>query len=107
IRKHTPVGAKVNVLQREKGNPFTIDPSIPMLQTAADAYEQVYGTRPIFTRDGGSIPIVEAFSRVLSAPVVLMGFGLPGENLHAPNEHFHLENFDKGLLTIVEFLKRV
>ncbi|MGZ9587363.1 dipeptidase [Paenibacillus marinisediminis] len=107
IRKHTPVGAKVNVLQREKGNPFTIDPSIPLLQTAADAYEQVYGTRPIFTRDGGSIPIVEAFSRVLSAPVVLMGFGLPGENLHAPNEHFHLENFDKGLLTIVEFLKRV
>jgi acetylornithine deacetylase/succinyl-diaminopimelate desuccinylase-like protein len=93
------------VTKRERGNPFTIDPSIPMLQKAADAYERVYGIRPVFTKGGGSIPIVETFSRVLSAPVVLMGFGLPDENLHAPNEHFHLDNFHKGLLTIVEFLK--
>ncbi|MBU5444981.1 dipeptidase [Paenibacillus sp. MSJ-34] len=107
IRSHTPAGAKVTIVQREKGNPFTIDPQTPLLQTAADAYEQVYGVRPVFTKDGGSIPIVEAFARELSAPVVLMGFGLPTENLHAPNEHFHLENFDKGLLTIVEFLKRI
>ncbi|MBJ8193097.1 M20/M25/M40 family metallo-hydrolase, partial [Bacillus cereus] len=63
--------------------------------------------RALFTKDGGSIPIVETFSRVLTAPVVLMGFGLPDENLHAPNEHFNLDNFDKGLLTIVEFLKSV
>jgi acetylornithine deacetylase/succinyl-diaminopimelate desuccinylase-like protein len=103
--KGTPVGAKLTVTKRERGNPFTIDPSIPMLQKAADAYERVYGIRPVFTKGGGSIPIVETFSRVLSAPVVLMGFGLPDENLHAPNEHFHLDNFHKGLLTIVEFLK--
>ncbi|GGD93867.1 dipeptidase [Paenibacillus nasutitermitis] len=107
IRSHTPPGARVTVTQREKGNPFTIDPSTPLLQKAADAYERVYGTRPVFTKDGGSIPIVEALSRVLSVPVVLMGFGLPDENLHAPNEHFHLENFDKGLLTIVEFLNSI
>lgn len=107
IHAHTPVGAKVSVLQREKGNPFTMDPATPMLQKAADAYEHVYGARPVFTKDGGSIPIVEALTRVLSAPVVLMGFGLPGENLHAPNEHIHLDNFDKGMLTIVDFLKRV
>lgn len=106
IRDNTPVGAQVSIVQREKGNPFTIDPSIPVLQQAADAYEHVYGVRPVFTKDGGSIPIVEAFSRELSAPVVLMGFGMPGENLHAPNEHFHLDNFDKGMLTIVDFLKR-
>ncbi|WP_187385777.1 dipeptidase [Gorillibacterium timonense] len=104
IKAHTPVGAKVSVLQREKGNPFTIDPSLPILQKAADAFEHVYGTRPVFTKDGGSIPIVENMSRVLNIPVVLMGFGLPDENLHAPNEHFHLENFDKGLQTIVRFL---
>ncbi|MBW7454367.1 M20/M25/M40 family metallo-hydrolase, partial [Paenibacillus sepulcri] len=104
---HTPAGARVTVVQREKGNPYTIDPSVPVLQKAADAYERVYGVRPVFTKDGGSIPIVEALARELSVPVVLMGFGLPDENLHAPNEHFHLENFDKGLLTIVEFLKMV
>ncbi|MBC8081211.1 MAG: dipeptidase [Gorillibacterium sp.] len=105
IMKHKPAGARVTVTKLEKGNPFTIDPSLPMLQKAADAFEYVYGTRPVFTKDGGSIPIVEAFCRILSAPVVLMGFGLPDENLHAPNEHFNLENFDKGLLTIVEFLR--
>jgi len=107
IHQHTPIGAKVTVVQREKGNPFTIDTSLELLQKAADAYEHVYGVRPVFTKDGGSIPIVEALARQLSAAVVLMGFGLPTENLHAPNEHFHLENFDQGLLTIVEFLKRV
>ncbi|MCM2997342.1 MULTISPECIES: dipeptidase [Paenibacillus] len=107
IYSHVPTGAKATVVQFEKGNAFTIDPSTPILQKAAEAYEEVYGTRPVFTRDGGSIPIVETFSRVLAAPVVCMGFGLPDENLHAPNEHFNLENFDLGLLTIVDFLKRV
>ncbi|MFD0715436.1 dipeptidase [Paenibacillus sp. GCM10027626] len=107
IENHAPVGAQVSVVQREKGNPFTIDTSLPILQKAANAYERIYGVRPVFTKDGGSIPIVEALSRELSADVVLMGFGLPTENLHAPNEHFHLENFDKGLLTIVEFLQTI
>lgn len=98
-------GAKITVVKGESARAFTIDPSDPMLQKAADAYERVYGTRALFTQDGGSIPIVETLSRVLSAPAVMMGFGLPDENLHAPNEHFNLENFDKGMLTIVEYLK--
>ncbi|MUT64397.1 dipeptidase [Paenibacillus sp. NEAU-GSW1] len=107
LKAHVPAGAKLTVTPGEKARAFNMDPGHPMLQTAADAYERVYGTRALFTKDGGSIPIVETFSRVLSAPVVMMGFGLPDENLHAPNEHFNLENFDKGLLTIVEFLKRL
>ncbi|MFB5678561.1 dipeptidase [Paenibacillus terreus] len=105
LHEHIQPGARLEVIQGEKANAFNIDPSHPLLQSAADAFERVYGTRAVFTKDGGSIPIVETFSRVLTAPVVLMGFGLPEENLHAPNEHFHLENFDKGLLTIVEYLK--
>ncbi|CAM3024781.1 dipeptidase [Paenibacillus sediminis] len=107
LRKYVQPGAKLTIIDGEKARAFNIDPSERVLQVAADAYEQVYGTRALFTKDGGSIPIVETFSRVLEAPVVMMGFGLPDENLHAPNEHFNLENFDKGLLTIVEFLKRV
>ncbi|MBU5674095.1 dipeptidase [Paenibacillus brevis] len=105
LQSHLLPGAKLEVKQLERARAFTIDPSDPMLQKAADAYEKVYGTRALFTKDGGSIPIVETLSRVLKAPAVMMGFGLPNENLHAPNEHFHLENFDKGLLTIVEYLK--
>jgi len=107
LHLHVQAKAKLLIKRGEKARAFDMDPSNPMLQKAADAYEQVYGTRALFTKDGGSIPIVETFSRVLGAPVVMMGFGLPDENLHAPNEHFNLENFDKGLLTIVEFLKRI
>lgn len=106
LRAHTPVGAKLTITPKEKAFAFNIDPSHPMLQKAADAFEAVYGTRALFTKDGGSIPIVEKLSSTLNAPAVMMGFGLPDENLHAPNEHFNLENFDKGLLTIVEYLKR-
>lgn len=98
-------GARLNIVQIEKARAFSIDPAHPLLQQAADAYEAVYGTRALFTSDGGSIPIVETFSRILSAPAVMMGFGLPDENLHAPNEHFNLENFDKGLLTIAHYLR--
>ncbi|MMZ63942.1 hypothetical protein D1872_262320 [compost metagenome] len=105
LHAHLQPGATLEVKATEKARAFTIDPADPMLQKAADAYERIYGTRALFTKDGGSIPIVETLSRVLSAPSVMMGFGLPDENLHAPNEHFNLENFDKGLLTIVEYLK--
>ncbi|MEK5477508.1 dipeptidase [Paenibacillus sp. FSL R5-0407] len=105
LHENLQKGATLQVKATEKARAFTCDPSDPMLQKAADAYEKVYGTRALFTKDGGSIPIVETLSRVLSAPAVMMGFGLPDENLHAPNEHFNLENFDKGLLTIVEYLK--
>ncbi|WP_141500058.1 dipeptidase [Paenibacillus luteus] len=107
LQKHIQAGAKLHVKDGEKARAFNIDPSDRMLQLAADAYEDVYGTRALFTKDGGSIPIVETFYRELAAPVVMMGFGLPDENLHAPNEHFNLSNFDKGLLTIVSFLKRL
>ncbi|MFC4778207.1 dipeptidase [Paenibacillus sp. GCM10023252] len=100
-------GATLQLTEGEKGRAFNADPSHPMLQLAADAYEAVYGTRALFTKDGGSIPIVASLAHELSAPVVMMGFGLPDENLHAPDEHFNLDNFDKGLLTIVEFLKRL
>lgn len=105
LRAHVQPGATLQIKQIEKAFAFNTDPTDPILQKAADAYEKVYGVRALFTKDGGSIPIVEKLSRVLGVPAVMMGFGLPDENLHAPNEHFNLENFDKGLLTVVEFIK--
>ncbi|RWZ58725.1 dipeptidase [Halobacillus fulvus] len=105
IEAHKPTGAKVALRQFIQANPVSIDSNHPMIQTAADAYEKVYGRRPLFPKEGGSIPIVEVFGRVLDSPVVLMGFGLPSENLHAPNEHFHLENFTKGMETVCEYLQ--
>jgi acetylornithine deacetylase/succinyl-diaminopimelate desuccinylase-like protein len=107
IKMHTPIGAKITTTHHDKGNPFWMDTNSPMLLKASAAYESVYGIKPVYIRGGGSIPIVEAFSRILATPVVLMGFGLPEENLHAPNEHFHVENFDLGLLTICQFYEEI
>ncbi|MDM5326872.1 dipeptidase [Neobacillus sp. CF12] len=111
IKKHleeqAPKGCRVNVTLQDTGNPFLTPIDDPMIQKAAEAYEQVYGKVPVYKREGGSIPIVSDFSHTLNTPVVLMGFGLPDENLHAPNEHFNLENFDKGILTICSFLELI
>jgi acetylornithine deacetylase/succinyl-diaminopimelate desuccinylase-like protein len=104
LEEHAPRGCTVNVTLQDTGNPFLTPIDSPMIQKAAEAYETVYGKAPVYKREGGSIPIVSDFSHSLHAPVVLMGFGLPDENLHAPNEHFNLENFDKGILTICSFL---
>ena len=107
IHAHTPPGVRVTVTRTDKGRPFQMPYDHPVIQAAMNAYEQAYKVKPVLTRIGGSIPIVEGFGRLLDVPVVLMGFGLPGENFHAPNEHFHLENFDKGLLTICAYLNEL
>ncbi|WP_066072458.1 dipeptidase [Neobacillus soli] len=107
LEEHAPKGCTVKVSLGDTGNPFLTPIDSPMIQKAAEAYQNVYGKSPVYKREGGSIPIVSDFSHSLNAPVVLMGFGLPDENLHAPNEHFHLENFDKGILTICSFLELI
>ncbi|MCQ6282526.1 dipeptidase [Bacillus sp. EB600] len=107
LEEYAPNGSLVNISLGDTGNPFLTPIDSPMIQKAAEAYQNVYGKSPVYKREGGSIPIVSDFSQSLNAPVVLMGFGLPGENLHAPNEHFHLENFDKGILTICTFFELI
>ncbi|MEW9698059.1 dipeptidase [Paenibacillus sp. SI8] len=103
IHANTPSGVKISLDRQLRGNPFITPIDEPVMVAAAQAYEDTYGQWPVYTRSGGSIPIIEVLGRILDAPVVLLGFGLPGENLHAPNEHFHLENWDKGLETISRF----
>lgn len=103
VKKHTPPGVTATVQLFDKGRPFVTPFDHNAIKSAAVAYEKAYGVAPVYTRMGGSVPIVETFGRLLDLPVVLMGFGLPDENFHAPNEHFNLENFDKGLLTICHY----
>ncbi|SEB42287.1 dipeptidase [Paenibacillus sp. GP183] len=103
IKNHTPGGVTIRMNRMLRGNPFVTPIDHPTMVAAADAYEESYGTAPVYMRSGGSIPIIEALGRLLEAPVVMLGFGLPGENLHAPNEHFHLENWHKGLSTISRY----
>ncbi|MED3661246.1 dipeptidase [Ureibacillus sp. FSL K6-8385] len=107
IEKHTPKGVTVTVIEFDSGAPYLTPFDHPLIQTASKSYEKVYRTPTAFTRGGGSIPIVAAFDQMLKVPVVLMGFGLTTENFHAPNEHFHLENFDKGLRVLCDYLFEV
>lgn len=104
VDHHKPAGVSVEITEFDKGKPFLTPFNHPAIQAAGRSYEKIYGVPTAFTRMGGSIPIVAAFDEILKLPVVLMGFGLASENFHAPNEHFHLENFDKGLLVICDYL---
>ncbi|MBE3594140.1 MAG: dipeptidase [Candidatus Carbobacillus altaicus] len=96
-------GVRVSCQRFDTGRPFLTPYDHPAIQAAKEAYEAAYGKEAVFIRMGGSIPIVEDFSRILGVPVALMGFGLPTENFHAPNEHFHLENYDKGIDTLLYY----
>ncbi|RHW40120.1 dipeptidase [Lysinibacillus yapensis] len=107
IEKHKPKGVEVTVSEFDKGAPYLTPFDHPLIQAAGRSYERIYNVPTAFTRGGGSIPIVAAFDEILSVPVVLMGFGLNSENFHAPNEHFHLENFDKGLRVLGDYLNEV
>jgi len=104
LKAHCPAGVEVR-LKREEGNSRACITPVdhPAIQAAAAALEEAYGTEARFIRGGGSIPVVETFTRVLGLPSVLMGFALDDENFHAPNEHFHLENFDLGLRALYAF----
>jgi len=107
IEKHKPAGVSITMKKTHRGRPFYIRPDHPYIQAAARAYEEGFGKPPVYIRSGGSIPIIEVFSKVLAAPVVMLDFGYPGENMHAPNEHFHLECFDRGIATLCRFWQEV
>ncbi|KOF12263.1 peptidase M20 [Planococcus glaciei] len=104
VEANKPTGVTVEISDFDKGQPFLTPYDHPAIQAAGRSYEKVYNVKTAFTRMGGSVPIVAVFDQVLGLPVVLMGFGLSSENFHAPNEHFHLENFDKGLRVISDYL---
>ena len=107
VEKHKPAGVDITISEFDKGAPYITPFDHPVIQAAGRSYEHVYEVPTAFIRGGGSIPIVAAFDQILALPVVLMGFGLTSENFHAPNEHFHLENFDKGLRVLGDYLYEV
>lgn len=107
VEKHTPAGIEVKISEFDKGAPFLTPIDNPFIQAASRSYETIYGVKTSFIRGGGSIPIVATFDEILNLPVVMMGFGLETENFHAPNEHFHLENFDKGLRVLANYLQEI
>lgn len=100
VRSLTPEGVSVRVEALHGGPPWYSEPRGPVFDAARRALAAEFGREPVFTRGGGSIPIVQHFEQTLGAPVVLIGFGLPGDNLHAPNESMLIENYTRGIAAI-------
>ena len=102
-----PQGVSVNVRLIHTGDPIVIGTGNPYVTAATDAMRAVFGKETVFIRSGGSIPIVGDIERHLKIPVLMMGFGLPDDNLHAPNEKFHIANFHRGIESIVRMLEQL
>jgi acetylornithine deacetylase/succinyl-diaminopimelate desuccinylase-like protein len=80
-----------------------VDPGHPLIQKAAEAMRKVFGRETVYVRCGGSIPIVGLFKEALGIPSVLAGFGLPDDNIHAPNEKMSIANIQRGIDAMIEY----
>ncbi|MEG9430877.1 dipeptidase [Terriglobus sp. ADX1] len=99
-----PRGVSAEVRLIHSGDPIVVGTDNPFIHAATEAMREVFGKETVFVRGGGSIPVVGDFARQLHVPTVMMGFGLPDDNLHAPNEKFNISNFYRGTESIVRFL---
>lgn len=111
LKKHiesiAPPTVKVNVSLVTKGKPALIPFDLPEMRAASRAYEKGWGHKPVFTRGGGSIPIVADISDMMKIPVVMMGYGLDSDGLHAANEHYSVEMFHRGIETAIVYLEEL
>ncbi len=109
FRRHVeslcPPGVRLEVTTHHGGPPFLTRPEEPAMRAAARALARAFGREPVFIREGGSVPVAVDFGEKLGLPVVMMAFGTPDENAHAPNEHLSLENLDLGMRSAVYFLE--
>jgi acetylornithine deacetylase/succinyl-diaminopimelate desuccinylase-like protein len=107
LEKNAPKGIKLELRVLSAGPAIMVDPSNPAIQTAARAFADMLGKPTVFTRSGGSIPVVGDFANHLHIPSILMGFGLPDDGLHSPNEKYRLENYYQGIMTIAHFFEQL
>jgi acetylornithine deacetylase/succinyl-diaminopimelate desuccinylase-like protein len=105
VKKITPKGIKTAVRVISSAPASVVSTESRWIAAAAEAMEQVFKKKTVYMRSGGSIPIVGVFQKHLKVPGVMMGFGLPDDNLHAPNEKFHLPNFYRGIEAVGRYLE--
>jgi acetylornithine deacetylase/succinyl-diaminopimelate desuccinylase-like protein len=107
VMKLVPRGIDLKVKLLSMGEPSIIPTDNRFVKSATEALKEVFNKETVFIRSGGSIPIVAEFHKHLKIPSVMMGFGLPDDNLHAPNEKFHIPNFYRGIESIIRFFEKV
>jgi acetylornithine deacetylase/succinyl-diaminopimelate desuccinylase-like protein len=107
VHQIAPPGVVVEVSYLHGAEPVLVEAQGPLVEAAMAAMADVWGARPVRIREGGSIPIVSAFSQVLGKPVLLLGFGLADDGLHSPNEKFNISHYYNGIRSVVRLLDRV
>ncbi len=103
VQKIVPKGIEIKIKQWSMADPIVVRTDNHFVRAAAQAMHDVFKKDTVYIRSGGSIPIVADFEKSLKIPSVMMGFGLPDDNLHAPNEKFHIPNFYRGIESIIRF----
>jgi acetylornithine deacetylase/succinyl-diaminopimelate desuccinylase-like protein len=106
VRQNTPAGIKTEVRVLSASPAVMVNPDHPAIQVAAKSFTDILKRPTVFIRSGGSIPIVGDFARHLGIPTILMGFGLPDDGLHSPNEKYRIENYYTGIMTIAHFFEQ-
>jgi acetylornithine deacetylase/succinyl-diaminopimelate desuccinylase-like protein len=100
VKKHLkticPPTVRLELHAGHGGEPYLVSPTSPLAQAALRALREAFGREPVLMREGGSIPIVNDFKKILGADALLLGLGLPDDNAHSPNEKFDLDCFAKG-----------
>jgi acetylornithine deacetylase/succinyl-diaminopimelate desuccinylase-like protein len=104
VNSLTPKGIQITIKVHSKGKAVVVSTDNDYIKAANQALHEVFQKETVYTRSGGSIPIVGQFRNDLKIPSVMMGLGLPDDNIHAPNEKFHIPNFYKGIESVVRFL---
>jgi acetylornithine deacetylase/succinyl-diaminopimelate desuccinylase-like protein len=103
IRQLVPPGVQVEMTSLSGGRPSVTPIDHPATQAAARCLEEVFGRSPVYLREGGSIPVVADFESMLGLPVVLLGFTNPDDQAHAPNESMVLDNYERGIRTVIRY----
>jgi acetylornithine deacetylase/succinyl-diaminopimelate desuccinylase-like protein len=107
LQFNAPSGIKIVLRVLSAAPAVLVDPDHPAIRIAAQAFSDMLGKPTVLTRNGGSIPVVGDFARHLGMPSILMGFGLPDDGLHSPNEKYQLSNYYAGIRTIAHFFERM
>ena len=105
VKKHTPKGIQINIKVHSKGPACVVNTDNKFARASVEAMHEIFGKDTVYIRSGGSIPIVTQFEEDLKIPSIMMGMGLPDDNLHAPNEKFHIPNFYRGIESIIRFFQ--
>ncbi|MDA7916266.1 M20/M25/M40 family metallo-hydrolase, partial [Verrucomicrobia bacterium] len=107
LKKICPKSVKLTIDQGHAGEPYIMDPESELASAGLRALKNSFHHPPVILREGGSIPIVSDFKRILNADSILLGLGLPDDNLHSPNEKFNLDNFYKGMHMSADLWKQL